>query len=114
MSASATAKVVSRIIQKLVHPRILHTNAPSCVEMLLFDDSENHRYLLHAVNVQEQREILPIYDFSIQLRLPKTCRSAYSLPDKEPLDCYNKSDTLTIPVSKLEIALHIMLPYVEP
>lgn len=113
MNTAATSGVVSRMIRKLAQPQILQTDAPSCVEMILFDDPENHRYLLHVVNVQECREILPVYDFNIRLYLPKSAPSAYRLPDHEPLKCYKDAERLTIPVSRLEMAVHILIPYAE-
>jgi len=61
---------------------MLSSTAPECVQFTLFDDCENGRLLLHAVNVQEQEPFFKAGDFRVSLKTEKPVRGVRLLPER--------------------------------
>lgn len=111
MNSEASDGVVISAIEQMTKPELLSTNAPGCVEFTLFDDEKNRRMLLHAVNVSEGREILPVYGIKVKLPVPHKVLSIRCIPSLEPIMFSSENTEVSFEIEKLEIARHIMLEY---
>lgn len=111
MNSDASEQVVMSAIKKLHKPEILSTNAPSCVEFTLFDDKVNSRFILHAVNVSETREILPVHDIEVSLCLTRKINNAYFIPSLKPVKVSDNVGSISFKIDKLEIAEHSVFEY---
>ena len=111
MNSDASEQVVMSAIKKLHKPEILSTNAPSCVEFTLFDDKVNSRFILHAVNVSETREILPVHDIEVSLCLTRKINNAYFIPSLKPVKVSDNVGSISFKIDKLEIAEHLVFEY---
>lgn len=80
-------KLLSGLIRLLAaRPLCLETDAHPCVEFTLFDQPEQRRLILHALNFQQELPNLPVFDLTVRVRLDGRAplRLAF-LPSKEAL-----------------------------
>ena len=61
----------------------LSSTAPECVQFTLFDDEDDRKLLLHAVNVQEQEPFFKAGSFNVALKTDKPVRGLRRLPGYE-------------------------------
>lgn len=96
-------EIINRLISLLHKPEILSSNAPDCVEMTLFNDKEQNRYILHVVNVQEQSPSLKIRDIEICISLPEDIKSVTLAPKSNKVSYSNQNNKVVFKADELEL-----------
>jgi hypothetical protein len=80
------------------------SDAPAEVEITLFSQTDNNRYILNLVNLQEKLSILPIYNFSVSVNIKnKKVKEVVLLPYKDKLDYEIVDGWVNIYIDKLDI-----------
>lgn len=94
--------------------------APLCVEVTAFHQPERNRMIIHLVNHQSApirfaplagcsnpsvREILPVHDIAVEIRLPqgRQVARAYLAPEMEEVDFQMEGGRIRLQVPKLEV-----------
>ena len=80
------AEIFARVIRLLAGGQFaFQSDAPECVECVLFDAPEHGAKLLGVVNAQEAFKIQPVGGFTVSIRTDAAPKKAYLLPGGEPL-----------------------------
>lgn len=75
------------LIQHLAGPFSFETDAPKAVELTLFKQADECRYILNLVNFQNELPNIPVNDISIRLRMGnQSIRQINMLPDQTPIE----------------------------
>ncbi len=78
-------QILQRLLNECVQPQdfTLVSNAPKQVELVTFKTEDS--YLVHAVDLRCDEELLPVRPFIVALKLPRKPGKVRYLPDMEPL-----------------------------
>jgi len=89
------------------------SDAPAEVEIILFVQPDNNRYILNLLNLQEKTKILPVYNFKVSVNIAnKKIKEIIQLPEKSKLDYKLDSHWVEIYIDKLDIFKMIAIDYV--
>ncbi len=91
---------------KCGHPEPLsfRSDAPPDVEITLFEQPDNKRHILHLINLQERRRVLPVRDFSVAVNLRhRQVGRVLLLPDVTPLEYQIDDHWVKIRIDELTI-----------
>ncbi len=99
--------VVMNLLERLMQPSLLVSDAPTCVEMTLFYDPVAKSYTFHCVNIQEHAQ-LPIPPFEVRLKLKHTIDRILHLPDRKPTHFQYEQEWIVFHVDHLDI-FHMLL-----
>lgn len=93
------------LIKKYLPKKILTTNAPSCVEIILLKSTTQDAYLLCFVNRQSELPNIPVFDLNIELNLPDDfmIRSARCISDFKNVLVRKINKTIKIIIPRLDI-----------
>ena len=85
-------------------PFSFRSDAPPDVEIVLVEQPANNRYVLHLINLQERRSVLPVRDFSVAVNLRhRQVGRVLRLPDAAPMDYQIDAQWVTIRIDELTI-----------
>ena len=80
------------------------SDAPPDVEITLFYQPDNNRHILHLVNLQERRTVLPVGDFSVAVnRGDRQLDRVLLLPDEERIDYRIDDQWVVLHIDELRI-----------
>ena len=99
-------KVIGNLVRSVCdRPMYHHADAPSCVEITMFDQPEANRFVLHAVNYQYEMPNIPVYHVPIQVNTHgKEVKKATIIAD----------DVKELDIKKLENGcIEITIPSIE-
>ena len=105
---------VFRHLIDTLHPGRFHysADAPAQVELVVWDQPQEKRFVVHLVNLQERLPVLPIYDLRVTIRLDgRQVRDARLAPGGEPLSCTQEDDQATVEVPKLPLYRMLLVSY---
>lgn len=96
--------VFARLIRSLAaRPFAFEAEAPKSVELTLFHDADEERYLLHLLNFQKELPNIPVYRIPVKVRLNGRVPSGVKLASPEqPLAFTIDGDCVKFEVPKLE------------
>jgi hypothetical protein len=105
--------VLARLIRSLCpRPLWFETDAPKCVELTLFDQPEQGRYLLHLLSIQETMPNVPVCGMSIRLCLRGRSPGKLEVaPSGEALEYRIEGPWLEFEVPELKDYLLVCLEY---
>lgn len=87
-------------------------DAPAQVEVVVWDQPEAQRFVVHLVNLQERLPVLPIYDLRVTLRMDgRQVRDARLAPGGEPLRCTQEDEQATVEVPELPLYRMLLVSY---
>ena len=106
----------NNLIQFLVGPYSIETNAPKSVEITVYNQAETSRFNLRFLNFQKELPNIPVDDIHIQLRIQdKSPKQVSLLPDRSPLPFQVKKEdggiTLDFSLPRLETFLMVEVVY---
>ena len=88
-------------------------DAPAQVEVVVWDQPQAQRYVVHLVNLQERLPILPVYDLRVTLRLDgRQVRGARLAVNAEPLTWEQDAGRVTVEVPELALYQMLILLYI--
>jgi len=101
------------LIKKLLAKPVCFTsNAPAPVEILLFDQKENNRYIINLINEQEYDPLVPVYNIQVSVRMDgKKAVKAHLMPDMQEMELKSDENYATITIPKLEVFNMVLLDY---
>jgi len=76
---------------------------PECVQFTLFNDCNNSRLLLNAVNVQETEPFFKAGDFTVSVKTDKTISAVRLLPSREEVAFTFVPGELVFKVSDMDL-----------
>ena len=87
-------------------------DAPAQVEVVVWDQPQAQRFVVHLVNLQERLPVLPIYDLRVTLRMDgRQVRDARLAPGGEPLRCTQEDEQATVEVPELPLYRMLLVSY---
>ncbi len=93
-------------------PFLFEAEAPKSVEVSIFHQKENERYLINVVNFQNELPNIPVEGIVLRVRLDgKRPERLISLPENKEIPYEIKGDCLELTVPKLETFLMMALDY---
>ncbi len=93
-------------------PFSFEAKEPAAVEVTVFHQPDNRRYLVNLVNEQENLPPIPVHDMKVTLRMEgKTAVGAALLPDERPLPFATREGEVELVVPKLDIFCMLMVTY---
>jgi len=93
-------------------PFYFETDAPKSVEITLFQQEDNRRYIINLLNFQQELPNIPIYGIRVKLWMDKKIpRRLVTLPEEEKIDYEVKGDHVEFVIPKLETFLMLELDY---
>ena len=93
-----------RLLRGLVAPtdRLVTAKAPSWLEVLLYDDAENDRYVLNCFNTMEHYYEAVAQDVEVTVTLDRKIREVYSVSDGTPLPFTQNGSRVTVEVGSVD------------
>lgn len=97
-------EIFARLLLSLAaKPFAFYAEAPGSVELTLFHDKDDQRYLLHMVNFQKELPNIPVYELRVRVRLSGHIPQSVCLaPGEEQLAFSVDGDFVEFVVPKLE------------
>lgn len=104
MEESEHKEIFAGLIRSLAtNPLAFESTAPKSVELTLFHDQDERRYLLHLLNFQKELPNIHVHDISVRVRLNgKTPESVSLAPREEQLVFTTDGDYVSFILPKLE------------
>lgn len=103
--------IVTRAIRLLTEPQFLKSDAPACVEFILFHDRERQAFLLYAVNVQEILPALPVGACEIRLKPGQMINAVKHIPDETDVPFEKEGEEVILRLENLGLFDSWMLLY---
>jgi hypothetical protein len=93
-----------RLLRGLVAPteRLVTANAPKWLEVLLYDDSENDRYILNLFNTMEHYYEAVAQGVRVTVTVDREIREAYSVSDECTLPFTQDGKRVTVEVGSVD------------
>ena len=89
-------------------------DAPAQVEVVVWDQPQAQRFVVHLVNLQERLPVLPIFHLRVTLRMDgRQVRDARLAPGGEPLPCTQKDDQATVEIPELPLYRMLLVSYIR-
>ena len=109
----AHRKTFLNLIKKISNlPYSFESDAPAAVEITIFYQPENKRYIINIINAQVDLPPIPAYDFKIRLNTKNNRISkASSITYKEGLTFVKKDGFTEIQIPKVEMFNMVVLEY---
>ena len=86
--------------------------APAQVEVVVWDQPEEQRFVVHLVNLQERLPVLPIYHLRVTLHMDgRQAQDARLAPGGEPLPCTQTDDQATVEIPELPLYRMLLVAY---
>jgi hypothetical protein len=106
-------EIFARLIRSLATDSFaFDSKAPKSVELTLFDDHVDKRYLLHLLNFQNDLPNIPVHDLSVRVRLQgKTAKNVCLAPKEEQLAFTIDGDYVQFVLPKFETYALCVLNY---
>lgn len=106
-------KVVANLIKLLTQkPFFFSTNAPKPVEITMFDQPDNKRIIINAINFQKELPNIPVRGIKLNVRLDgKTLKRVSVLPDGQELGFTTVDDSAEFVLPELETFMMLELDY---
>ena len=92
-------------------PFSFETDAPHCVELTLYEQAEERRYMLNLVNIQEKLPSVPVYGVQISVRVPQTVRRIRALPGEREIPFTREEDAVRFTADRIDIFRMFALEY---
>jgi len=109
-----TQRLVFGNLIKLISskPYYFMTNAPKPVEITMFDQPDNNRIIINAINYQRELPNIPVRDISLKIRLDgKIPERLTVLPDGQELEFKVVNDTVECVLPVLDTFMMLKLDY---
>lgn len=87
------------------------TNAPHCVELTMYEQTEDKRYILNVFNRQEVLPSVPVHDISVTISVPQTVKCVRCLPEEHAIPFELEDGRVKFILDKVEIFRMIALEY---
>lgn len=87
------------------------SNAPRCVEITMYEQTQNSRYVLNLLNFQEQLPSIPIYYTNVKVRSDKPIRRIVNVPGELEVPFTVEDGYTCFSVEKLDIFSMFLLEY---
>ena len=106
-------RVFAQMVRALSgNPFSFEADAPGAVEVTLFHQPDRKRFLVNAVNEQEQLPPIPVSNAKVRVRMDgKKAVGAALLPDEKPLPFAAKGEYVEVAVPELDIFHMLMVVY---
>jgi len=100
---STQREIVGRLLKMLTSmPLFFETDAPTAVEITMFDQPDQKRIILHMLNFQQDLPNIPVHNFQIKVRMDqKKAVRVIMLPDEKEIKFEMNGSTLEIVISEL-------------
>lgn len=106
------AQTFLRLLRLLMQePFSFETDAPHCVELTLYEQPEERRYILNLVNIQEKLPSVPVYNASVCIRVPQTVRRVRALPEEREIPFEREEDAVRFTADRIDIFRMFALVY---
>lgn len=103
--------IFMNLLKKLAGPFRIETDAPRPVEITLFHQPENRRYILSLVNFQKDLPNIPVDGIHIHLKVFEQPHLVQLLPGKDPVVFQNKDGAIDFTVPCLETFRMLAIEY---
>ncbi len=87
------------------------SDAPACVEITLYEQAENHRYVLNLLNFQKELPSIPVYNTCVRVAVDKPIRAVTSAPDGASVPFRYEDGALVLEIDKIDIFRMLLLEY---
>ena len=103
-------EIFSNIIAMLAGgDRAFYTDAPECVECVMFDAPEEKKKLMGVINLQESFHIQPVNDFSISVACENKPKQVLLLPEERPMPFTYENGRTTVHFDSLKYCEMFMI-----
>lgn len=102
-----------RLIKSLIGDDLsLEVDAPKSVEVTMFHQEEDKRYIVNLLNFQQELPNIPVFDISLKIKANgKLFSRVLILPEEMPLPYEMKQDKLEIRIHRLDTFLMLGVYY---
>ena len=109
----AHRKSFMNLIKKISNlPYSFESDAPAAVEIIIFHQPQNKRYIINIINAQADLPPVPVYDFKIRLNTKNNkILKASSITYKEDLVFAKEDGFIEIQIPKVEMFNMVVLKY---
>ncbi|MBP1994576.1 alpha-amylase family protein [Paenibacillus eucommiae] len=113
MEKEEQRKSFIQLIKSLLHkPVWFESDAPKPVEITLFHQQENHRFILHAVNIQKELPNIPVDKINIRVKLgDKQPTEVKVLPSNNALPFAHDGQYVEVELPRLDTYLMLVVDY---
>ena len=89
-----------------------YSDAPYPVEILIFNQYYNKKYLINLINEQEVQPFIPVFDFNIKLNTEgRKIKRVFSQTDKKPLKFFIEDNFTVVNIPRLDLFNMIFVEY---
>jgi len=92
-------------------PYSFETNAPHCVELTMYEQQEDSRYILNLLNRQEVLPSVPVHDIAVTVSVPQCIKEVRLLPEEVELPFTCKDGQVNFTLDKVDIFRMVSLEY---
>jgi hypothetical protein len=111
-SADPYRAVFVRLLRMLAQPFSLEADAPKSVEVTLFHQADNRRFIVNLVNFQKELPNIPVDGIQVRIRLDgKQPMHLILLPEQQPVDYEVKSGYARFTAPRLQTFAMFALEY---
>ncbi len=103
----STSQLLTRIVKMLSSEEVIKIEAPSTVEVEVYEQKGSSRYVIHLINATGDmqrpiKEIIPVCNIKISLNL-KQARKIYQLSNKEIIPFVHKNERIEFLIPELKL-----------
>jgi hypothetical protein len=93
-------------------PFAFETDAPSCVEIILYDQPDKQRYVVHALNFQQELPNIPVYGARVGVRMDgRVVRQVTVLPQGQAIPYRENGVRIEFTLPRLETYAALAVEY---
>lgn len=100
---SQQRKTFEALIDRYVPERRFYSDAPYVVECQLWEDRERQEACLNVINLQYHHQVLPVFDFSVEIPMEQRPESITRVSDGAPVDFEYADGRAVIKIGRLEL-----------
>jgi len=92
-------------------PYSFETDAPHCVELTMYEQQADNRYILNLLNRQEVLPSVPVYDIAISVSVPQSIKAVRLLPEEIEIPFMYQDGQVSFTLDKVDIFRMVALDY---
>ena len=103
----STSQLITQIVKMLSLEEIIKMDAPSAVEIEVYEQKDSSRYIIHLINATGDmqrpiKEIIPVRNIKISLKV-KQARKIYQLNNKETIPFVHEKERIEFVIPELKL-----------
>jgi len=93
------------------HAYSFETNAPHCMELTMYEQKEEGRYILNLLNRQEILPSVPVHDIEVYIHVPQKIKTVRMLPEEKEIPFTIQNEQVCFCLDKVNIFQMMALEY---